>query len=365
MRRSRDLRILVLAGGAGYGNMGDEGALSMLLKYLNRDFPSSKIIVCTHDPHETKEMHHVDVCGLSSLYTIVSFLESDVLAVGGAGLVNNSNFFESGMGHSPLFFVPGVPTLLFGIAAKILGKRVQFYAIGVTAVPHPVLKPLLRIAINLSDFVSVRDSISKVVLTDLGVTKSISVQKEPVLELDFIDSSTARNLLLNESVDLSKFLIGLSLRYLEDEECNKRIISESIKVIDWLVQTFDCNVVFFPMSRHKLKRVENDLLIAREIEQKLKCKESFKVISGRYSPQQMKGMVRQMNFFIGMRLHSLVFAMGIPKVGIIYDEKVLAFLLDNGEKGLDVKQIRFEELKSEISRKLQIPPTNKSGCGRL
>lgn len=344
------LKILILAGGAGYGNVGDEAALSMLLKYLSRSFPFCEILVCTYDPIETEEMHHVNACKLVSSGTLISFLSADILAIGGAGLINKSNFFGSGLRHFPLYLVPGAPTFMLSILAKLLGKKVIFHAVGVTDVPHPVLKLLLPIATNLCDHISVRDSISKKVLEKMGCKKDIQVLLDPVVNLEPIEAEAARLLLLQEGINMKGFIVGISLRYVERDSVNRIIVKEFSKIINWLIENKGAEVVFFSMSKHKLKQVENDELIGEEIGSFIRKRDQFSILKGNYTPQEIKAMISQTRLFIGMRLHSIVFSlsMDVPSIGIIYDTKVQAFLQDMGQEGIDVNKIDFDEMKRKI-----------------
>lgn len=344
-------RIIVMAGGVGYGNIGDEAALSMLLEYLRTVFPLCKLLVYSYDPGETARLHNVDSCKFLSCRTFVSFFKANVLAVGGAGLVNMSNFFGSRLKHFPLYCIPGAPTLLMAILAKALRRKVVFYAIGVTDVPHPVLRMLLPIAINLCDHISVRDCSSRELLRNMGIKRDIRVLPDPVLNLGHTDVESAKSLLRQEGIGTDGFLVGLSLRQVDRDSINERIIRELSKTVNWLIEERDAEVVFLPMSRHKLKAVEDDTLVEREIRPFIRKKERFKTLRRNHTPEEMKGMIGQMKLVIGMRLHSLVFSlsMSIPTIGIIYDKKVWAFLRDMGQGGIEVDKVNFNAIKLRVN----------------
>jgi len=366
MSKANKLKIIVMAGGAGYGNIGDEAALSMLLQYLRASFPSCELLVPSFDPSETTRLHNVDSCKFLTRRTLISFLKANVLAIGGAGLVNKSNFFGSRLRHFPFYCIPGAPTLLMAVLAKALRKQVVFYAVGVTDVPHSVIKALLPIAINMCDHISVRDSYSKELLRSIGIKKEVQVLPDPVLNLGHVDARTAKNLLRQENINIERFLVGLSLRKVDNDSLNERILRVFSEIVNWLIEERDAEVVFLPMSKHKLKAIEDDMLVEREIRPFIRQKERFKVLRRNYSPEEIKGMIGQMKLVIGMRLHALVFSlsMNVPTLGIIYDRKVWSFLRDMGQEGIGVNNLDFDTIKLKTDFLCEINTSDMRRTGR-
>ena len=68
----------------------------------------------------------------------------------------------------------------------------------------------------------------------------------------------------------------------------------------------------------------------------VKNQDRVKVINGSYNPQELMGIMGQMDMIIGMRCHTLILAaaMGVPLVGIVYQHKSDSFLRK-------INQIRF------------------------
>jgi polysaccharide pyruvyl transferase WcaK-like protein len=89
-----------------------------------------------------------------------------------------------------------------------------------------------------------------------------------------------------------------------------------------------------------------------EIHQKMKNKDRAKIIRGMYSPQEILGVVGQMDMMIGMRLHSLIFAarMNVPVVGLSYDTKTSEFLRMIGQDrwSCDYKNININNVFQNI-----------------
>ena len=66
---------------------------------------------------------------------------------------------------------------------------------------------------------------------------------------------------------------------------------------------------------------------------KIKNHKNFAILLKEYEPEEVMSIMSNLDFFIGMRLHSIMFAhiVKIPFVAIIYDKKVEAFLRDHNK----------------------------------
>jgi len=106
------------------------------------------------------------------------------------------------------------------------------------------------------------------------------------------------------------------------------------KVVDFIISELNANVVFIPMQ------IPIDRDFAFELIENIQNKDRIKVITGEYTPQEIMGIIGQMDMVVGMRFHSLVLAagMGVPMIGVIYLHKSNCFL----------KQIEMERFAVHI-----------------
>lgn len=76
----------------------------------------------------------------------------------------------------------------------------------------------------------------------------------------------------------------------------------------------------------------------------------FQIIKDKLSLQQTCKIVSEMDFIIGMRLHSLIFAASFDVPRISYQPKVDSFMKYFGNKySINLATINFEELKTMIN----------------
>ena len=77
------------------------------------------------------------------------------------------------------------------------------------------------------------------------------------------------------------------------------------------------------------------------------------VIRKKHSVSEVLGITGKMEIMVGMRLHSLVFAVSrcVPVVGLVYEPKVNSFLKYIGQETASagsVKSIEYENLKALV-----------------
>lgn len=128
-------------------------------------------------------------------------------------------------------------------------------------------------------------------------------------------------------IDTSKSNVGMTIRCMPDDSLYLQVISE---VINTLVIKEKAYVHIF---RQVAMESEPDNKTAETILKRLNPKVREYVIYHRdnYLPQELCWMYGQMDFFIGTRLHSTIFAMvsGIPTIGISYQGTKTQGIFDN------------------------------------
>ena len=100
--------------------------------------------------------------------------------------------------------------------------------------------------------------------------------------------------------------------------------------LDWLT-VHGANVVFVPFgygSTPERLFCDNDLIVAKELRENMKNANRLSVIDVEYKPEEILGVFRFFDMFIGMRFHSIIFSMmmGVPTIAIIYYTKTAELL---------------------------------------
>jgi len=313
----------------GMGNVGDEAILSVLIDELRSR--GIEPIILSSNPKRSTLLHGVLSCPnkLLSLGFWKNFLGSSMLIFSGGGRYGKRTMRRMCM---------------LAILAKALRKRVEFRALGIYPyewVGLPIIanspepfgdlftRALIKTAFTLADRVSVRDEFSKHILASSGVAKEVGLKEDLAFELKPSSRERSLQILSKHGVSVgNRPLVGVNLRTLHPE-VRWKLVDVVSNSLDWLIAR-GAEVVFVPFGYGSTPKrfFDNDLIIAGELKKCMKNRDSFKVIDNEYRPQEILGIFRFFDLFIGMRFHSIVFSMimRVPTVALIYDTKTVELL---------------------------------------
>ena len=112
--------------------------------------------------------------------------------------------------------------------------------------------------------------------------------------------------------------------------------------ISYLVEKHNAKITIFPQVSMK---TDTDARVARDIiaAQPDRIVKNIVILGGNYSPSELKRMYGEMDLFIGTRLHSTIFAigMGVPSIGLVYQGTKAQGIFENiGIADMIVKDLR-------------------------
>ena len=314
---------IVLSGYYGFGNFGDEAILSAITRGLNSNVDDLFISVLSNSPdtYLSENFNIKCVPRMSPFLIIKEILSCNLVISGGGGLIQDSS------GISTIIYYLGIVKL-----AKMLGKKVMFYAQGLGPVTTGKGKKLVKQIADKVDLITVRDEDSKNLFRELGVVKPpIIVTADPVLSLEGTDNSK-----IFDSEKLSgssPFNFAISVRSWNSSFDFLPVIADCA---DRVIKKFNARVVLIPFQKSQ------DLKICEKLSEIMETKPH--IIRGDYAPEEMIGFIGKMDFLLAMRLHALIFAASslVPMAGIVYDPKVEAF-----SKSINIPFWNLEELNSD------------------
>jgi len=343
---------IVLHGGYGKGNLGDDAILEVLLAQVREAFPSGQITVVCHGPARVRDQHRIPAYHFADWHTLKAILNADVYIIGGGGIINRINTY-SGFRHLRVLDPKGKFLFVAAALAKMRGARLDFHAIGATSFPDPIVYWLARFVLNCSDALTARDKRSREILQRAGVRGPIPVVLDPVTELEPALPEVAIRLLADEGVAFDKLKIGVNFRYVAEPDIdNAQTIHTVARLIEWLSDECDAQVIFLPFGRHPKKVVENDLAFAYEVAGLVDGCQGFHILERDCRPAEMKAILGQMDLCVLERLHAVILAAptGVPIISVIYDDKVAAFTEIAGleDTNLPLRQFDFEVARERI-----------------
>jgi polysaccharide pyruvyl transferase WcaK-like protein len=307
-------RKLLIAGAYGTGNLGDEAILVGLLRLFveGKEYDRSQVVVFSRDPEETNSLHNV----FARRKNLLDLLKTNDVIIGGGELFQDVGYMS-------------VKYSILGLICKILGKRVKFYAVGVSSNRSRVAKLLMTMSLSVADEISVRDSASRKRLRNLGIRKPIMIVPDPAHYVEPVSQEEATRLLSREGIEVNEKDISVAIvsQYVRDPQQNRRIQLFLLNFLRKSLKEYhDVQFVFFPFNSHKDVSSDKDIIYGKWLESVLKS-DRYKIVRSACTPQQVMGMLRLMDLVVSTRFHPLLFAVrtGVPAIGINLFEKVDSF----------------------------------------
>jgi len=231
----------------------------------------------------------------------------DVLLSGGGSLLQDSTSTRSLMYYLSII-----------LAARIMGKKVMLYANGIGPVSREKNRRIVKMVVNKADLITLREANSYAELKAMGVEeRKCFVTADPVFTMDSITKQQGMELLKKAGVPTDKSFVGVSVRNWKDMD---GFVDEFAQLCDTIQQKYHKTIVFIVMQ------VPHDIKISQKVQKRMKTKSYL--LKNNYSPYEIMGIIKCMDFILSMRLHTLIFAarQRVPLIGFVYDPKIEYYL---------------------------------------
>jgi polysaccharide pyruvyl transferase WcaK-like protein len=304
--------VLVL-GGYGYRNVGDEAILAGLLRQIG---PQRRVSVVSRMPAETAALQGVNAI---PLWQSVRALRSHAsLVIGGGGL------FGRDMGAL------GRLLPLYGLLASSLGLKVAIHGVGIDRDMRPVAATLLRRLGRRAVTFTVRDDTSAEILAGWGIKAmvvpdlSAAVEPAPV--------AVGSELLRLAGIDPKRPVVGLALTAVRAHQTAALELAVA-HLVDALPDVQFC---FIPMSQHPFVHAHNDFLLGRRLQLR---SPRLAILDGSFHPEEVMAVFASLSAAVCMRYHSLLFAAqaGTPIIPVPYAPKCEAWVDEHGLQRIPIQ----------------------------
>ena len=303
----RPIQVL-MSGYYGFNNLGDEAILCSIRHRLAQVDPGIEINVLSKDPEQTAQCYGVQATSRFHIGKVRRAIrQCDLVLSGGGSLLQDRTSTRS------LIYYLSIIRY-----AKHMGKPVMLYANGIGPVKRPANRRRVRQVVNQADLITLREESSAEELQAMGVTNpNLFVTADPVFTIDGVDREETTKLLEQAGIPAHRKLLGISVR---NSGGMDRAISEFARFCEKVCRKYDCVPVLL------LMQLPNDLGISRRLQEAMTIPSYL--FESPYRPDQMMGVIHQMEAVVSMRLHTLIFAakQRTPLMGFVYDPKVDAIL---------------------------------------
>jgi polysaccharide pyruvyl transferase CsaB len=292
----------LLSGYYGFGNLGDEALLSVIVERLRRRHAQCEIDVLSGDPGGTARTYGVDGTPRADLKAVRrAIAAADVVISGGGGLLQNATSLRS------LLYYAGI--IRMAVRAQ---KRVMIFAQSVGPLDFwgkAVVRQFCRGVARAT----VRDERSRTLLEPLVAGTPVERTADPLFL--FAPGEAPLDLAL-EGLDASDPLVIVSVRRWRGADRTAAAIATAV---DRLAEAHGARIAFLPLGG--APDADASTVVIR------RCR-SNPVLLPNYSLPQAAQVIAHSRLVVGMRLHALIIAarLGVPFIALPYDPKVSALL---------------------------------------
>lgn len=310
-------------------NKGDLALLRSELIQLQKESKQELIVyIFTKDPAQLREnlsdiiaskKSKINIKILRSFTSYIGFktlptlIKSDKVIIGGGGLFFDNRILDISFNHLPNL-------LIITLWLKLLGKEMMIYAVGCSHLNSRLARWMTKVIINNAKIVSVRDELSKRILSEF-TTKEIVIGADPAFLLE--PKKTARAERIAKSWPEGKKIL-LSLH--QFMFMKKEITDQEALLKQFLSQV--CR--FAEQNSYSILTYTNytDQKFALKIA-RLCGKLGKTMLQGENHllPEEIIYLFSKVDFVIATQMHVGIFAClaKVPLMSVVYDNKVEQF----------------------------------------
>lgn len=355
---TNDSKTVLIAGAPTicWPNAGDEAIFAAMVAELRGAVPGIEINVASCNPVETLERYRVKGFPFHDIPQLISAASNaDLMILGGGSIFYDYWGFDPSTmltkNHQGLSFYSG-----FALLASLLNKRLMIYAVGVGPLQSEAGKSFTRLAFEQAHTTTVRDHESKALLQSLGLDVArVQVTADPVFNLPKANRERASELLMREGGSkLARPLIGVALRNWDIGVNPAAWEREVATALDAFIERHGGTPLFIPLHKTLDSSLTDDRSVAERVCRLMRYGDRAIIFRDEYAPQEKAGLLEDCDMVLGMRLHSVIFAVkgGVPTVALTYDPKVKSILRSVGceQYGLDLDQLTSPKLSSLLEQ---------------
>jgi len=325
---------IMLSGYYGYANSGDDALLDAVIKALRKEREGLSILVLSRNPQETMRDYGVFSIHRLNFFRVRRYMKKTRLLVYGGG----SHMQDNTSTRSLVYY-----TFLIHLA-KFMGMRVMLYGNGIGPLSKSRNVEKARRALNICDYISLRDPESLEFIKTIGVKNpNVALSIDPVFSLEPEEFAEV------ELEDGGYFII--SLRPWQHNE--PAFIEKMAEIINYTAEKYTLTPILIPLQMM-------DVTILRETAKRLNHKNIL--YTKVYDYKTIMAIIAKAEFAICMRLHALIYAagVGLPIIGLVYDPKVANFISYMNEKSqVNTSALDVTALKTMIDEIKQNPTAAK------
>lgn len=236
------------------------------------------------------------------------------------------------------------------MAQKLIRRPIILGPSSIGPLNSALLKFFAKAVLNDVAVIATRDKISLLHLGQLGVSKPKILA---VSDMAFLLPSASEQKVdaMMQELGLEKGkdrLIGIVPRMFVWKQA-EQYFELLARFCDWLAEEFGATICLVPHELGRGVTYWSDETISNEVVKRVRRKEAIRILSGKYEPPEIKGLVANFDIMVSWRLHGAIIAISnsVPTIALSYGDKFNDLFINQlhlPEMLIDIRDIGPENL---------------------
>lgn len=268
--------------------------------------------------------------------TLYQYINADLILCVGGGYINGKNNISS---HVTLAL-----HLHSILISKLLNKPTILYSQSIGPFKNSLQEFAVSKILKNTDMIFARENITFALLLKMGIAKSKLVQTID----EAFRFSTKDQFIKNKFIfpkKKSDRLIGITVRRWFSAKQQNEYESVIASFAIYLSKTKNTKVVFIPQVTSQMHN-DDDRVVSARIKKSIGNNLNVFFLNDNFNPHELKRIFKQLDFLVGTRMHSVIFALteNVPCIAIEYEFKTLGIMQS---LGIDEYSIKIENLSKK------------------
>lgn len=237
-------------------------------------------------------------------------------------------------------------------------KKVYVMGTSIEPISNKIIKKVTDKVLKKMTYIFAREIITYEYLKNVLPKSNFDLIPDMAFMLDDIYE---KNPLMEKLRENSNKIYGITVRQwnFPNSKNPKELMNKYIEsIVDFMDKEIENNNIFVFVPQ-VIVGYANDTDVAKRIKRELKKPDSFFIIEDDLSPEEIKTLISNFDYFVGTRMHSNIFAtsMKIPTIAIAYEKKTVGIM---HTIGLDDYVVDIEDISVDIlEKKVKLQKKNK------
>lgn len=322
----KDKPLILLQGGFGKHNTGDDTLMLVAREQILRHYPKAEIVVLCHNPKFLEQDYKIKGVKFKSLRIFYYLFKCDALVVPAGGLTNNIDYNS----YIRSLFNPRGKFVIICMLISVLRHRYTvLFGIGIHEIPDFIVRFLLEITLPRLDLIDVRDNHTVKYVQKIGC-KEVYFSHDPAIAYYPKQEMEWETYKCKWGIQIDDFIV-INYRMVKNAKDSQTALRELSAYIKYIAEKYpSMGIVLMPFSIHPHFPLENDVIAMKKLLDSTKeyiDQQKITLLEEYLTADEVKLIAGHASLLILTRHHApvLTYSCHIPTIVVSYNYKCREF----------------------------------------